>query len=236
MRRIYLCRHGKTAWNAERRIQGLNDIELNGEGREQARALASFLKKHVQAPVRIVSSPLLRAKQTANEIASAFELPVETDQRIIEINTGIFTGKRMDDLITDEAWQAHLRNPWDAGYGEGGESAEAVRDRVMSLIHAAIASNDERDLLLVTHASPITRLWPCSISRISTSTTSSCTTRPSPSLRTAKTFTKAFTSTSILRFCKAIRAEPIVIDARIARSIHQPAPPEASRLSTVQLP
>lgn len=155
MRRIYLCRHGKTAWNAERRIQGLNDIELNREGFKQADLLAEFLESQINAPIRIISSPLLRAKQTADVIGETLDVPVETDERIIEINTGIFTGKRLDDLVTDEAWQAHLRDPWGEGYGEGGESAEAVRTRVMSLIHEAIASKDERDLLLVTHASPI---------------------------------------------------------------------------------
>ena len=155
MRQIYLCRHGKTAWNAERRIQGLNDIELNHKGLEQADFLAKFLKSQINAPIRIISSPLLRAKQTAAVIGEALDVPVETDERIIEINTGIFTGKCLDELATDEAWQAHLRDPWGEGYGVGGESAESVRTRVMSLIHEAIVSKDERDLLLVTHASPI---------------------------------------------------------------------------------
>jgi len=155
MQRLYLCRHGKTTWNGDRRIQGLNDIELSDEGHAQAKALAAFLKKQIKSPLRIVTSPLLRASQTAAHIGEALELPVEADERIIEINTGIFTGMRLDDLKTNEAWQEHLRDPWRAGYGDTGESAESVRDRMLNIIHEAMKSDDERDLMLVTHASPI---------------------------------------------------------------------------------
>ena len=50
MRRIYLCRHGKTAWNAERRIQGLNDIELNGEGDAEAKNLINKVRARAGLP------------------------------------------------------------------------------------------------------------------------------------------------------------------------------------------
>lgn len=153
MRKLYLCRHGKTAWNADRRIQGLTDIALNDEGMEQARWLADFMKRQVVAPVRIVSSPLSRAKQTAECLAEALNENVEFDDRAIEINTGVFTGKRLEELQDDAAWQQHLIDPWNAGYGDGGESAESVRTRIMSLIEEG--KRDERDLIIVSHASPI---------------------------------------------------------------------------------
>lgn len=153
MKKLFLCRHGQTAWNAERRIQGLTDIELDPTGHAQADWLAHFLRRQVSEPARIVTSPLLRAKQTAQHIADALELPVEVDERAIEVNTGIFTAKRLPELQNDLAWQRHLRDPWNEGYGESGEPATSVRDRIMNLIDDA--KNDERDLILVTHASPI---------------------------------------------------------------------------------
>ncbi len=153
MKKIFLCRHGQTAWNAERRIQGRTDIDLNDEGRAQAQWLAKFLKQHLDGHARLISSPLKRAIQTAQPIADALQIPVETDVRATEVHTGIFTGKCLPDLKDDQAWQQHLVDPWNVGYGEGGESAQSVRDRIMALIEEQ--RHDERDLILVTHASPV---------------------------------------------------------------------------------
>ena len=155
MKKLYLCRHGKTLWNRERRIQGLNDIELDSEGKLQAEHLALFLAKQIHGPVRVISSPLMRAKQTALPIAEALHVELEMDERLIEINTGEFTGCTLDDLKNDPRWQLHLKDPWHAGYGIGGESSESVHDRMMDIVHETMEMDDERDVILVSHASPI---------------------------------------------------------------------------------
>lgn len=155
MKKLYLCRHGKTAWNLERRIQGLTDIELNHEGRTQANKLAKFLKKQINGPVKLLSSPLMRATQTASPIAEALDTTLEVDDRLIEINTGEFTGCRLDDLQNDQRWQLHLKDPWHEGYGIGGESSESVHNRMMALLNELMQQNDDRDVILVSHASPI---------------------------------------------------------------------------------
>jgi len=74
---LILVRHGETAWNRERRIQGVTDIPLNDAGREQARdaaaALAAILP--ADAPLVIVSSDLSRARETASVIGSVLGTP-----------------------------------------------------------------------------------------------------------------------------------------------------------------
>ena len=64
---IYIVRHGETQWNADGRIQGRRDIELNENGRRQAEAAAEALRgKSFQA---LITSPLSRAKQTGAILA-----------------------------------------------------------------------------------------------------------------------------------------------------------------------
>ena len=155
MKKLYLCRHGKTAWNMDRRIQGLTDIELNDDGHQQAQRLAQFLSTQMKSRPRVIASPLRRAQQTAHPIAETLHCEVETDDRLIEINTGEFTGCCLEDLKNDSRWQQHLKDPWHAGYGIGGESAESVRDRIMDIIHETMAQEESQDVILVTHASPI---------------------------------------------------------------------------------
>lgn len=71
---ILLIRHGQTNWNIEGRLQGSTDIPLNEDGLLQAELCAQFIKT-IQL-TKLISSPLVRAKQTAEKIARACELPV----------------------------------------------------------------------------------------------------------------------------------------------------------------
>jgi probable phosphoglycerate mutase len=87
---ILLIRHGETAWNAERRLQGHTDIALNGEGRRQADAVARALAGEAFAAV--ISSDLQRAFDTAQAIAVQRGLPVQTDSGLRERCYGAFEG------------------------------------------------------------------------------------------------------------------------------------------------
>ncbi len=71
---ILLIRHGETAWNRVRRMQGHIDIPLNDEGQRQARALGVALK--AERPAAIYSSDLQRARTTAQPVADAHDLSV----------------------------------------------------------------------------------------------------------------------------------------------------------------
>ena len=88
---ILLIRHGETAWNAVRRLQGHIDIPLNAEGERQAGALARALA--AESVDVIVSSDLQRARQTAQAVADQYDgAPVQTDANLRERCYGVFEG------------------------------------------------------------------------------------------------------------------------------------------------
>ena len=106
---ILLIRHGETAWNAERRLQGHLDIALNAEGERQAALLANALAgQRIDA---IVSSDLLRARQTADAVARVHKLPVQLDRALRERCYGGFEGLLYTEIaqrfpLEFAAWQA----------------------------------------------------------------------------------------------------------------------------------
>jgi probable phosphoglycerate mutase len=87
---LYLVRHGESAFNAEGRIQGQLDPPLSPLGLRQSQALASALAG--QKIGVVYSSPLLRAMQTAAPLAKALGLVPQTDNRLLELNAGVFQG------------------------------------------------------------------------------------------------------------------------------------------------
>ena len=150
MNQLYFCRHGKTSWNQERRIQGRTDLPLNPEGIAQSRDLAHyFMTSQIQADA-VISSPLLRARETASFIAQALSVELICDEDLIEVDTGKFTGKTMDELQSDASWQAYLNNPSSVPYGECGETSASVIARMTR----AMARYDG-NFIFVSHANPI---------------------------------------------------------------------------------
>jgi broad specificity phosphatase PhoE len=87
---LVLWRHGQTAWNAERRIQGQTDIELTDVGLEQARLAAPRLA--ALKPTVLISSDLKRASRTQAALAGLVHLPVTYDQRLRERSFGDWEG------------------------------------------------------------------------------------------------------------------------------------------------
>ncbi len=87
---LYLVRHGQSLFNAEKRIQGQTDVALSPFGFKQSAALAAAFRS--LAIDAIYASPLRRAMQTAEPIADVLRLKVQTDDRLKEINAGIFQG------------------------------------------------------------------------------------------------------------------------------------------------
>lgn len=98
-RRVVLWRHGRTAWNVAGRVQGQTDTELDEVGREQARAAAARLA--ALNPDRIVSSDLIRARDTAQSLADVTGQSFEVDPRLREMNFGDREG-----MTWREAWEA----------------------------------------------------------------------------------------------------------------------------------
>jgi probable phosphoglycerate mutase len=124
---IVLIRHGETAWNAERRLQGHIDIGLNAQGALQAGALARALAgEQFDA---IYASDLQRASQTAAALAQVHGLPVHIDAGLRERCYGIFEGLLYADIASFypnefAAWQSR---DVDAVMPPGERTAESFR-------------------------------------------------------------------------------------------------------------
>lgn len=103
-RRFIFLRHGQTDWNAEHRCIGQTDIPLNEAGREQAHLVArSPILRQVDG---IVSSPLSRALETAQIVATSTHLPLIVDDRLTEANLGVFEGQIEHDESMFDGWFA----------------------------------------------------------------------------------------------------------------------------------
>lgn len=125
---LYCVRHGETTFNAEGRIQGQLDTQLSELGKKQALAVARALAKE---PIELViSSPLARAYTTAEPLAKLLGVDIRTDDRLKEINAGIFQNlvpAEMAERFPEETklWQAH-----DPDYCiPKGESRRALMER-----------------------------------------------------------------------------------------------------------
>ncbi|MCE9607982.1 MAG: histidine phosphatase family protein [Planctomycetia bacterium] len=107
---LYCIRHGETTYNAEGRIQGQLDTPLSDLGRRQSLAVAKAL---ASLPIElIVSSPLARAYTTAEPLAKALGVDIRTDDRLKEINAGIFQNlvpSEMAERFPEEtaSWKSH---------------------------------------------------------------------------------------------------------------------------------
>lgn len=88
---IYIVRHGQTDANRRHELQGRRDVPLNEQGREQAMRVRGLLKGSSVAFDRVYSSPLRRAVETA-AIVSGGGVPVETDDRLLEMDYGPYEG------------------------------------------------------------------------------------------------------------------------------------------------
>lgn len=148
--RLFLCRHAETLWNAERRVQGLHDIELSAKGLEQAQSLAERFDAFQLKDATMWTSPLQRAHKTALAVQARHNCELLVDERLTEIDTGMFTGMTMAELRVHPAWIAHLEAPYETGYGDKGESMQETMRRLDSL-YASLQSL-QGDVIWVTHA------------------------------------------------------------------------------------
>ena len=151
---ILLIRHGETAWNAERRLQGHLDIALNDEGQRQATLLGAALAGE---PIdHIVSSDLARARQTAEAIARVRGMQVSTDPALRERCYGGFEGLLYSEIAARfpmefAAWQARDVNGVVPPGANRGETFRQFFDRATSAILAHAAAHPGTTLALVAH-------------------------------------------------------------------------------------
>ena len=150
--RILLARHGETQWNVEGRHQGQTcDIPLSPAGRAQAEALGRRLRD--QPIARAVTSPLLRARETAERALGDRAGLLTLDPRLVEISHGTWEGRLASEI---QAEQPDLRRAWRETPHQvtlpGGESFQDVTDRAWPALQDACQGLGEEDVLLVvTH-------------------------------------------------------------------------------------
>ncbi|MBA2238140.1 MAG: histidine phosphatase family protein [Lysobacter sp.] len=168
---IMLARHGETAWNAEGRYQGQEDIVLSPVGLAQARALGERLR---DVPItRAVASPLSRARQTAEFALGERDLPLTLDPGLMEIAHGTWEGLLASEIRErdPERLRAWRDTPHEVLMPEG-ESLQHVFDRAWpALARAAEGLGDDDTLLVVAHDAvnrvllcrmldiPLAKLW-----------------------------------------------------------------------------
>ena len=129
---LLFIRHGQTTWNAEHILPGqLPGIALNDTGREQAARLADAL---ALLPISaIISSPLERARDTAEIIVQGRGLTIQLEPDLMDTDVGRWAGQKYDELSkTDPDWQAYVKDPTVAP--EGIETFPQVQQRALAAI------------------------------------------------------------------------------------------------------
>lgn len=146
---LILVRHGRTAANAGGLLLGRLDPDLD-EGRRQAAALADAVAAGPPpaSVARVVSSPLRRALATAE----VFGVPVEVDERWVELDYGEWDGRPVRDVAAAE-WAAWRADP--AFAPPGGESLAAMERRVRAACESLAAEAATADVVVVSHVSPV---------------------------------------------------------------------------------
>jgi len=143
---LYLIRHARTAWNDTGRMQGWADQPLDDHGRTQAQALARRLA--AERFDAIYSSPLLRARATAEALAAPHGLAVRYDDRLRERHIGEWTGltfaeaRRLSPAAGDD---------WRLAGAPGGETQAALAARVAAMLDQIIAAHPAVTVAVVSH-------------------------------------------------------------------------------------
>ncbi len=135
---IYFVRHGETQWNAEGRLQGQAENDINDKGRQQADRNGERLRGLIPDPhaFDFVASPMRRTRETMERVRTAMGLDpnaYRTDDRLVEVSFGDWQGFTFAELEAAEAGitKARKRNKWDfVPPGKDAESYQMLMERV----------------------------------------------------------------------------------------------------------
>ena len=158
----YLIRHGESVSNVEERVQGQADVDLSELGRRQAARVAARSRELVasapgnDAPWEIWSSPLKRARHTAEMIAAAVGLPLHIEERLCELHAGIFQGHLWADLETQFPEAIAQWRSGDVDYQiPGGESRAQLAARGHEALQS-LAARNVSGMIVVAHGGVLT--------------------------------------------------------------------------------
>jgi len=152
-----LVRHGASVLSPERRFSGRGDVPLSPEGSAQAALVAARLVRRGGVHA-VVTSPLRRARRTAEAVASALGLDLAIDDDLVETDFGDWEGHTFAEVR--ERWPAEL-DAWLASPDvapPGGESFTATTERVLRARDRLLAAHPERTVAVVAHVGPLKTL------------------------------------------------------------------------------
>lgn len=145
MAHIYFTRHGQTVWNVENKICGATDIALTALGHEQAQALGKKILEEKLCIDEILYSPLIRAKDTAFEIAAITGISVREEERLREQNFGKYESTPRNGTEFQNAKKSFIN------HFDGGETMLHLAQRIYNLLDELKAESEEKTYLLVAH-------------------------------------------------------------------------------------
>lgn len=141
---IYIMRHGTTVWNEKGITQGRTNNRLSSNGKQLTETIA---KKYQSTKFDIIfTSPLMRTMQTSNIMNKYHKTKIIKDERLIEIEQGIFTGRSKFDLTDKEI---KLKNARDKSCKM--ESYESVYKRTQDFINDLKTNYEVENVLIITH-------------------------------------------------------------------------------------
>jgi broad specificity phosphatase PhoE len=157
IKRVIFIRTGETDWNRHGRWQGWVAVPLNEHGKQQAAALAKFIRN--MGVSAIYSSDLKRALDTAEPIARELGFTPIIDERLRERSVGLFQGLTMDEI---HAWYpkdyARLQADRENYVIPGGESRFDVRERMVEAFHEIMSHEKGETVAVVSHTTTILTL------------------------------------------------------------------------------
>jgi len=158
--RFCLVRHGETDWNAERRLQGHTDIDLNPRGIAQAAQMAKAIKAiDLQFDV-LYTSDLQRAAKTANAIETLFNTKAIVDHDLRERHLGVLQGVSTAEApqFDAELWKSHLSRDINEEL-RGGESIAQFAQRIHQALEKIRQQHLGKTVLLVSHGGALDMMY-----------------------------------------------------------------------------
>ena len=153
MSKVYLVRHGQTAWNVGEIFRGRTDIPLDEIGKQEVHLAGEALKD--ESLHAVYSSPLSRSMETAENIAKFHSLSVTPLDAIIDISYGEWEGSGNQEIQSKypELYALWMNEPHKVQF-PGGESLAEVQSRTMGALDELVAKHKDENIVLVAHRVP----------------------------------------------------------------------------------
>ena len=158
--RFCLVRHGETDWNAERRLQGHTDIELNARGIAQAKQMAHALKRINLVFDVLYTSDLRRAAMTAKAIEDVYKTSAITSVALRERHLGALQGLKTDEApeLEPKLWPTHLSRNIHENLRTG-ESIQQFADRIHLALEQIRKQHLGKTILIVSHGGALDMMY-----------------------------------------------------------------------------